>query len=233
MLVKTVSWRQQSEHRYRRPTMSPQMPQKPPIPPDQMTNRTRSLSLTARVPSLSTALTARHQPPTKRKVPPANTRLSLCPARPSSVYSPIVRPLPTESLRTKKTTIVTRKRRAKRTIWSLQLLLPVILGLRQILQTTVPQHLKALDHLRAAAPNPPTLTVLMTMVHYRETLKKCIHNVCCCGGWLRITCCFDSVIQHNNFILPNAMFLSKHSCIDNLSEMITAGYLTFCCFSPL
>lgn len=182
MPVKTVSWRQQSEPRYRRPTMSPQMPQKPPIPQDQMTNQMRSLSLTARVPSLLMALTARHQPPTKRKVPPANTRRSLCPARPNSVYSPIVRPLPTESLHTKKTTIVTRKKRAKRTIWSLPLLLPVILGLRQILQTTVPQHLKALDHLRAAAPNPPTLTVLMTTVHNRETLKKCIQNVCCCGG---------------------------------------------------
>lgn len=170
MPVKTVSWRQRSEPPYRRPTTSPQMPPNLPIPPDQTTNQTRSLSLTARVPSLSMAQTAKRRHPTKRKVLSANTLRSLPPLRPSSVYIPIVPLLPTESLHTKKTTTVTRRRRAKRTTWSPQLLVLVILSLKQILEvTTVPQRPKALDLPKL--PNPVTLTVLTTTVRQRVTLN--------------------------------------------------------------
>lgn len=170
--VKTVSLRQQSGPRYRRPTTSPQVPQMSQIHPDQMTNLMRSPSLTARVQSLSMALTAKRQHATKRKALAANTHRCRWPARPSSVCRPIVCPPPTESLHTKKTITVTRKRRAKRTIWSIQLLLHVPLGLRQILQTTAPRHLKALDHRRSSAANQPTPTVLMTTVHCRQNLKN-------------------------------------------------------------
>lgn len=159
MPVKTVSWRQRYEPPYRRPTTSPQMPPRPLIPSDQMTNRMQSLSLIARVPYLLMAQTA------KRKVLPANTLRPLRPLRPSSVYTPIVPLLPIESLHTKKTTTVTRKRRAKRTTWSPQLLLLVILSLTQILQvTTVSQQTKALDLPRLAPPKSVTWTVLTTMV---------------------------------------------------------------------
>lgn len=180
MPVKTVSWRQRSEPPYRRPTTSPQMPLKPPIPPDQTTNRMRSLSLTARVPSLLMAQTVKCQYPTKRKVPPANTPRCLRPLRLSSVYILIVRLPPTESLRTKKTTTVTRKRRAKRTTWSPQRPFLVILSTKQILGgTTVPQHLKVLDLPRPALPNPATWTVLMTMVHQCVIINlKCVGCLC-------------------------------------------------------
>lgn len=165
MPARTVSWRRRSEPPYRRPTTSPQMPLKSPIPPDQMTNRMQSLSLTARVPSLSMAQTAKCQYPSKRKLLPANTRRSLRPLRPSSVYIPIVPLLPTESLRTKKTTTVTRKRRVKRTTWSRLLLVLVILSLTQIPEgTTVPQRPKTLDLPRPAPLKLVTLTVLMTTV---------------------------------------------------------------------
>lgn len=172
MPVKTVSWRQRSEPPYRRPTTSPQMPPKPPIPPDQTMNQMQSLSLTARVPSLLMAQTANCQYPTKRKVLPANTPRSLRPLWPSSVYIPIVLLHPTESLRTKKTTTVTRKRRAKRTTWSPQLLVHVILSLTQILEgTTVLQQPKALDLPRPAPPKHATWTVLTTMVGRRVILN--------------------------------------------------------------
>lgn len=171
--VKTVSLRQQSEPPFRRPTTSPQMPRKSLIPPGQMTNQTQSLSLTARVLSLSMARTAKRQYPTKRKVPPANTPRCPRPLQPSSVFIPIVRPPLTESLHTKKTTTVTRKRRAKRTTWSPRLLVLVILSPKQILEgTTAPHQQKALDRPGPAPPHPVTMTVLMTMVrqHPPETL---------------------------------------------------------------
>lgn len=152
--------------------MSPQVPQMSQIHPDQMTNLMRSPSLTARVQSLSMVLTAKRHPATKRKAPAANTHRCRWPVRPNSVCRPIVCPPPTESLHTKKTITVTRKRRAKRTIWNIQLLLHVLLGLRQILQTTAPRHQKAQDHRRSSAANQPTPTVLMTMVHCRQNLKK-------------------------------------------------------------
>lgn len=165
MQVKTVSWRQRSEPHYRRPTTSPQMPPKPQIPPDQTMSRTRSLSPTARVPFLSMAQTVKCQYPTRRKVPAVNPLHSFRPLQPSSVCILIVPLPPTESLRTKKTTTVTRKRRAKRTTWSLQPLFLVILSPKQTLAgTTVPQHLKALDLQRPAPLNPAAWTVLMTMV---------------------------------------------------------------------
>lgn len=178
MPVKTVSWRQQSEPPYRRPTTSPQMPRKLPIPPGQMTNQMQSLSLTVRVPSLLMAQTVKF--PTKRKVPPANTPRSLWPLRPSSVFNLRVRLPPTESLHTKKTTTVTKKRRAKKTTWSPQLLVHVILSPKQTLErTTVPQHLKMLDLPRPAPPNPATWTVLMTMVHLDVILNlKCLEYLC-------------------------------------------------------
>lgn len=172
MPVRTVSLRQRSEPPYRRPTTSPQMPPKPQIPPDRTTNRMRSLFLTARVPSLSMAQTTKCQHPTKRKVPPANTPRSLWPLCPSSVCILTVPLPPTESLRTKKTTTVTRKKRAKRTTWSPQLLVLVILKLKQILEgTTVPQRPKALDLPRPAPPSPVMWTVLMTMVRQRVILN--------------------------------------------------------------
>lgn len=164
MPVKTVSWRRRSGPRYRRPTTSPQVPQMSQIPPDRTTIRMQSLSLTARVPSRSMARTGRRRPATKKKAPAANTRRCPWPAHPSSVCSPIACPPPTESLRTKRTITVTRKRRAKRTTWSIQRLLPVLLALRQIPQTTAPHRPKAPDLPRSPAANPPTLTVLMTTV---------------------------------------------------------------------
>lgn len=152
--------------------MSPQVPQMSQILPDQMTNRMQSLFLTARVRSLSMAQTAKRQAATKRRAPAANTHRCRWPAHPSSVCSPIVCPPPTESLHTKKTITVTRKRRAKRTIWNIQRLPPVLLALRQILQTTAPHRLKARDHRRSSAANQPTLTVLMTMVHCSQNLTN-------------------------------------------------------------
>ncbi len=172
MQVKTVSWRQRSEPPYRRLTTSPQMPPKPRIPPDQTTTRMQSLSPTARVPFPLMAQTAKCQRPTKRKVQPANTPRFLQPLQPSSVYIPIVQLPPTESLRTKKTTTVTRKRRAKRTTLSPQLPVLVTLSPKQILEgTTVPKQLKALDPPRPAPPNPVMWTVLMTMVRRCVTLN--------------------------------------------------------------
>ena len=171
MPVKTVSWRQRSEPPYRRRTTSPRMLRKPLIPPDPRRNRTQSLSLTARVPSLSTVQTASCQRPMKKKVLPANTPRFLRSLRPSNVYIPIVPPLPIESLQTKKTTTVTRRRRVKRITWSLQLL--VILSLTQTLEeTTVPRPQKALDLPKATPPKPVTWTVLTTMVRpHVENLK--------------------------------------------------------------
>ena len=157
MPVKTVSWRQQSEPPYRRPTTSPQMSLTPQIPRDQMTTPTQSLSPTARVPSLWMSRTVKCQNPRKRKVLPANTRRPLPPPRLSNVFTPIIRLLATESLRTKKTTTVTKKRRAKRTTWSPQLPLLVILHLTQILQgTPVQQQLKTRGLRKSAPPKPVT-----------------------------------------------------------------------------
>lgn len=168
MPAKTVSWRRLSEPPCRRPTTSLQMRPKPPTPPGQTTNQTRSLFLTARVQSPSMAQTAKRPYPTKRKLLPSNTPSSPRPLRLSNVCIPIVQLLPTESLRTKKTTTVTRKRRAKRTTWSPQLLPLVIFTQKQILEgTTVPQQRKAQDLPRPALPNPVTWTVLMTMVRQR------------------------------------------------------------------
>lgn len=179
MPVKTVSWRQQSEPPCRRPTTSPQMPRKLQIPPDQTTNQMQSLSLTVRVPSLLIAQTVKCQYPTKRKVPPANTRRSLWPLQPNSVFILRVQLPPTESLRTKKTIIVTKKRRAKRTTWNPQLLVHVILSPKQTLErTTVPQHLKMLDLPRPAPSNPATQTVLRTMVHLHVILNLLTFFVC-------------------------------------------------------
>lgn len=138
--VKTASWRQRSEPPYRRPTMTPRMSRNPPIPPDQTTNQTQSLSLTARGPSQLMGQIVKHRHPMKRKVLPVNTPRPLRPLQPSSVYILIVPLLPTESLHTKKITTVTRKRRAKRTTWSPQLLVLAILRPMQTLgETTVPQ----------------------------------------------------------------------------------------------
>lgn len=167
--VKTVSWKQRSEPPCRRPTTSPRMSLKPQIPPDQTTSQMLSLSLTARVLCLLTAQTAKRQYPTKRKVLPANTPQSFLSLQPSSVYILIVPHLPTESLRTKKTTTVTRKRKAKRTTWSPRLLFLVILSLMLILEgTTVPQRQKVsqsvLVHQRPAPPQPVMWSVLMTTV---------------------------------------------------------------------
>lgn len=166
MPAKTVSWRQRSEPPYRRPTTSPQMPPKSPIPPRPKTkNPMQSLSLTARVPSLSTAQTAKCQHLTMRKVFPANTPRSRRPMRLSSVSIPIVPLRPTESLHTKKTTTVTRRRRAKRTTWSPQLAALVILSpTPNPEETTVPRSQRALDHPRPAPPKPVTWTVRTTTV---------------------------------------------------------------------
>lgn len=164
MPVKTVSWRRRSEPRYRRPTTSPQVPQMSQIPPDQMTSRMRSLFPTAMVPSPSTALTAKRRPVTRKKVPAANTCPCRCPAHLSRVCSPIVCPPPTKSLHTRKTITVTRRRRAKRTIWSILCLLHVLPALRRTPQTTAPHHLKALDHRRSSAAKRPALSALMTTV---------------------------------------------------------------------
>lgn len=172
MPVKTVSSRQRSEPPYRRPTTSLRMPPKPRIPRDQMTTQMQSLSLTARVPSLSMAQTVKCLYPTKRKAQPENTHHLLQPLQPSSVCIPIVQPPPTESHRTKKTTTVTRKKRAKRTTWSLQPLVLVLRSLKQIREgTTAQQRLKALDLPKPAPPNPVTWTVLTTMVHQCVTLN--------------------------------------------------------------
>lgn len=166
MPAKTASWRQQSEPLYRRPTTSPQMSLKPQILRVRRTNQTQSLSLTARAPSLLMAQTVKHQYLMKIKLLPPNIPRPPRPPLCSNVYSLIARPPPTESLRTKKTTTVTRKRRVKRTTWSRRPLLPAILRLTQILEgTTVPRQQKALGHRRpAAAATPVTQTVPMTMV---------------------------------------------------------------------
>lgn len=165
MQVKTVSWKQRSEPPYRRPTTSPQTLLKRLTPPDQTTNQMQSLSRTVRDPFLWMAQTVKCQYPMKRKAPPANTPRSPRSQPPSNAYIPIVQFL-TESRRTKKTVTVTRRRRAKRTIWSPQPLLLVIPGLKQILEeTTAPQRLKVQDLPRPASPSPVMWTVLMTMVH--------------------------------------------------------------------
>lgn len=170
MLVKTVSWRRQSGPRYRKPTTSPRVPQTSQIPPDQMTNRMRSLFPTARVPSLLMDLTPKRQPVMKKKVPAANTHRCHWPTHPSSVCSPTVCPPPTKSLHIRKTITATRRRRAKRIIWSIQRLPPVLPALRPIPQTTAPHHLKAPDHRRSSAAKQPALSVLMTTVHCSQTL---------------------------------------------------------------
>lgn len=171
MQVKTVSWRQRSEPHYRRPTTSPQMHPKSQIPPDLTTSRTRSLSLTARVPFLLMAQTVKCQYPTRRRVPAVNPLRSFRSRQPSSVYILIVPLPPTESLRTKKTTTVTRKRRAKRTTWSPQRLFLVTLSPKPTLEgTTVPRHLKALDLQRPAPLSPAAWTVLMTMVLQHDNI---------------------------------------------------------------
>lgn len=157
MPVKTVSWRQQSEPPYRRHTTSLQMSLKPQIPRDQMTTPMQSLSPTARVPSLWMARTAKCQKHRKRKVQPANTPQPLLPHRLSSVFTRIIHLLATESLRTKKTTTVTRKRRAKRITWSLRLAVLVILPLTQNLQgTPVQQQLKTRGPRKSTPPKVVT-----------------------------------------------------------------------------
>lgn len=150
--------------------MSPQMSLKPQIPPDLKTNQMLSLSLIARVLSLLMAQTAKHHYPTTRKVLPASTTQSLLSLQPSSVYIRIVPHLHTESLHTKKTTTVTRKRKAKRTTWNPQLLFFVILSLMVILEgSAVLRQMKVsravLVHQRRAPPQPLMWSVLMTTVH--------------------------------------------------------------------
>lgn len=172
MPVKTVSWRQQSELLYKRPTTSPQMSPNPPILLDQTMNLMQSLSLTAKGLSLLTAQTARRQHPMKRKVRPANTlRPPLQPLQPSSVFILIAPLLPTENHRTKKTTTVTRKRRAKRTTWSPRLPGLVIPSLIQTLVgITAPHYLKAQELQRSAPPQPVMWTVLRTMVRQMKSI---------------------------------------------------------------
>lgn len=170
--VKTVSWRQRSEPLYRRRTTSPQMSQKPLTPHGQMTNQMKSLSLAVRVPSQLTTRTAKRQYPTKRKVLLANTPQFLRSLWPSSVYNPIVPLLPTESLHTKKTTTVTRKRSAKRTTWSPHLLVLVILSLKPIRGgASVPQQQKVPVPQSPSPPQRVKWRVLKTMVQQQLILN--------------------------------------------------------------
>lgn len=135
--------------------MSPQMLPKPPTLQDQTTNQMQRLSLTVRVPSHLMAQTVKCHYPRKRSVRSANTPRLFLLLQPSSVSTLIVRLPPTESLLTKKIITVTRKKKAKRTTWSPQLLVHVILGLKQILEgTIVHQELHVLDLRRPAPPKP-------------------------------------------------------------------------------
>lgn len=169
MPAKTASWRQRSEPPYRRPTMSPQMSQMSLTPLDQRTNQMRSLFLTARDPSLWTAQTAKHQHRTKRKVQAANRHSPPRPPQPSSAYIQTVPLLPTESLRTKKTITVTRKRRAKKTTWSPRLLVLIIHSRMQTLGGTTAPHKPKVLEPPLSAPQPVMWTVLMTMVRLIRT----------------------------------------------------------------
>lgn len=154
--VKTASWRQRSEPRYRKPTTSPRTPPRRRTPRDQKTTPTKRPSPTAKDPSPSTAPTANHRRPSP-------------PRRPSSVSNPTARPLPTESPRTKKTITVTKRRRAKRTIWNLRLQL-VILNPMPTLEGSTAPHKQKVRHLpRSAPPRPVRWTVLTTTV--RQTLR--------------------------------------------------------------
>lgn len=164
MPAKTASWRQQSEPPYRRPTMSPQMSLTSLTHPDQRTNLMQSRFLTARDPSPLMAQTVKHQHRTKRKVQPANRRRRPQPLQPSSAYIQTVPLLPTESLRTKKTITVTRKRRAKKTTWSPHLLVLIILNRMQTLGGITAPHKPKVLEPQASAPQPVTWTVLMTTV---------------------------------------------------------------------
>lgn len=128
--VKIVSWRQRSGPPYRRLTTSPQMPQTLLILPDRMTSPTLSLSLTARVPFLSTVRIMKRQYRRKRRARAASTPLSFLLPPLSSACIRTVRLPPTENRRTKKTTTVTRRRRAKRTTWSPRLLVLFIQSLK-------------------------------------------------------------------------------------------------------
>lgn len=166
MPVKTASWRRQSEPPYRRPTMSPQMSLTPLTPPDQRTNPMQSRFLTARDPSLSMAQTVKHRHRTKRKVQPANRRRR---PQPSSAYIQTVPLLPTESLHTKKTITVTRKRRAKKTTWSPRLLVLFIPNRMQTLGGTTAPHKPKVLETQASAPQRVTWTVLMTTVRQIQT----------------------------------------------------------------
>lgn len=167
MLVKIVSWRQQSGPPYRRLTTSPQMPQTLPTLPDRMRNLTQSLSLTARVPFLLTARIMKCQYRRKRKARAASTLLSFLPPPLSSACIRTVRLPPTENRRTKKTTTVTRRRRAKRTTWSLLVLF--IQSLKSILEeTTLLQHLNVQDLQRSVVP--AMWIALMTMVKSSKIL---------------------------------------------------------------
>lgn len=155
MPVKTASWRQRSEPRYRKPTMSPRMSLRPKTPRDQKTIRTRRPSPTAKDPSLSTAQTVNHPRPS-------------LPQRPSNVSNLTAQLLPIESPRTKKTITVTKRRRAKRTIWNLQLQF-VILNLMLTPEgTTVPPQRKVRHLPRSAPPQPVKWTVPMTMVRQTQ-----------------------------------------------------------------
>lgn len=170
MPVKTVSWKQPSEPPSKRPTTSPLMSLMLLIPLDQTKTRMQSLSLTVRVPSLLMAQTMKHQNPRKREALPVNTPQPLQQPQPNSVFTPTALLLATESPPIKKTIIVTRRRRAKRTTWSPQLLVPVFMT--KILEgTTVPQQAKALGLPHPAAPKLVTWTALMIMVRQYVTLS--------------------------------------------------------------
>lgn len=184
MPVKTASWRQRSEPPCRRPTMNPQMYLKPLTPLDQRTSQTRSLSLTARDPSQLMAQTVKHQRP-------------LQPLQRNSVYILIVPLRLTESLRIKKTITVIGRRRAKRTTWSPQLLVPVTLSLIQTLEgTTVPHKLKVSELPRSAPPQPVKWRVLMIEVWEMPICNRPIAvkggfsfvwDVCFFGGWRAVS----------------------------------------------
>lgn len=163
MPVKTASWRQRSEPPYRRPTMTLQMSLKPPTPHDQRMNPKLSLSRTARDPSPLTAQTAKRQRHTKREVLQANTQRVLRSPLPS-VYILIVPLPPTENPRTKRTITATKKRRAKRTTWSPQLLVHFLLLLKQTLEEITAPHKPKAPERPTSSVRRATRTVLMTMV---------------------------------------------------------------------
>lgn len=176
MPAKTASWRRRSEPPYRRPTMTPPMSPKHPTPPAQRTNQTRSLSRTARDPSPLMAQTVKHQRRTKTKVPQANARQTRCSPAPSRVYIRIAPLPPTKNLPTKRTITVTKRRRAKRTTWSLQPEVRFMLRLKLIPEgITAPPKPKLLEP-PTSAPRLVKRTVLTTMVqkdtHFRGLFQN-------------------------------------------------------------